>query len=190
MPRRLGSSAPRAAATVIALLVVSMGCGSAARESPPPAQAVANEPSTELAAPAGAPRLIVGAVSWELFQSLRIDESGGLFQDDQRTGRLAEDGTFTDAQGTVSARIDADGWIVIGDERTQLRLVGDTLVEVRAEGGQSELVLHVERDALVVGAGQEAERVALVGFRPALAREVLFVSGVMLVGIAHAFGHA
>lgn len=171
--------------------IVAMGCGGAAREAPASAQPVTQAQENDVAAQTvDSPRLVVGAVSWQLLQPLRVDESGTVFQDGRRFGNVTADGNLTDTHGAVAGRVDADGWIVVGDARSQLRILGDTLVEVGGDAPESQLVMRIDGGELVTGGDDEEERFELVGFRPELAREVLFVSGVMYALMAQSFGRA
>lgn len=177
-----------------ALLGITMGCGAAAPPSTSNAAAPPPSPSEGTASAVAPPLLTLGAVAWHLVQPLRIDAAGVVFDGSRRMGSLTPHGALTSEDGTVVAHIDDAGWLVMGERRSSLRMVNDAVVEVR-DGPESpadaggERLMRIEGDELVVGSGEEEERIELVGFRPELAREVLFVSAVMMAALASAYAH-
>lgn len=202
MPKAWNSHSRAAGVAAVVLQACSLGCGA----TPAANETAANEASsggtsdsvatdeapaeTAAGTGAGAPAvLIVGAISWQLFQPLRIDAAGDLFEGSRRAGRLAADGTLTDERGVVTARLDEAGWVVVAERRTHLRIGGDHVVEVGDAPGSDEDVMRIENGELVVGSGHEEERFVLEGFRHELAAEVLFVSAVAVAGMAAAYSH-
>lgn len=187
--------------TTCTLLVgLALGCGGPAR---PATEPPATEPATSGATTSGDappvasdPRLTLGAVSWQLFTPMRIDETGTLFQGSSRGGTLTADGRLLTTHGTVAARLDDDGWILLEEQRSPLRIVGARVIEVRtpSDGDASDndadaSMMRIEGDELVVGSGDEEERLPIVGMRPELTPAVLFASAVAMAGMARAFQH-
>jgi hypothetical protein len=164
-------------------IVAMVGCGA----STPPARV---EPAAEpIATSSEAPALVLGPASWLIAQELRIDERGNVFVGSERIGTLTANGEMLGRHGEVDARLAPDGTVEIRGEASPFRIVGNGIVETSSSSGNDgEAFARIEGTDMLVGSGSELERLAITGFRPELTREVLFVSVVMLTGLAHAYG--
>jgi hypothetical protein len=67
---------------------------------------------------------VIGSVSWEMSQPIRIDDRGDVFHGSQRVGVLTANGELIDEDGSVTARLAPDGTIQVGDRVSSMRLVG------------------------------------------------------------------
>jgi len=115
-----------------------------------------------------------------------IDEDGRVFSGVRLIGVLSPEGHLVN-RGQIVARIDAGGWLWRGESRTALRVVGLTLVQVLPEMmGNDTPFMRIENGGLVTDETHEA--IPIEGFRPELAREVLFVIGLVTMEMASGMG--
>jgi hypothetical protein len=164
------------------LIVTALGCGSA----PPP---VENAPAggAESSSSVAEPTLTIGPAAWQLWTGLRIEASGEVRSDGSSIGVLTPDGQLHH-HGVLVARIDADGWIWEGESRTRLRVVDGALIELRSGSDEPlESIFRIDGDHLTLEESDES--MAIEGFRPELAKEVLFVSGFAVISMAAGMQH-
>lgn len=196
-------STPRSRIASLALVLSVTACGgsgparhtTAAEATPPPSTPASSErpPSQPAAASERAPdgrgtanALVIGPVRLELSQPLVVSPEGEARLGHELLGVLGPDGRLT-RRGELVAELRSDGSIWVGGEDAGMRVEGTSLDTVDGP------MMHIEDGRLLVGGGQvEGERpeiIAIEGYRPELAREVLFLMGVYVAAMSAAYSH-
>lgn len=180
-------------------VVVSLGaCGgseparntTASESTPPPSATAGSEPAAAERAPderGTANGLVIGAVRMELNQPFVVSAAGEVRLGQQRLGVLGPDGRLTH-DGELVAELRSDGAIWLEGEDTRMRVEGLSL------GGMDGVMMRIVDGQLVTGAegareDEPPEVIAIEGYRPELAREVLFIMGVYVAAMSAAYGH-
>jgi hypothetical protein len=177
-------SSPHGSIGGLALALLLLGCGGTASE---PEETSNESTSTGAETAPAVPVLadpVLGDVSWEFFEPLRIDPEGNVYRGHTRVGRFEPNGDFVDEGGGI-VRLEPDGTLVLDGDRTNFRIVGSVVFE------STNPLMRIEQNELfLLGAGDEAdERVTVEGFHPARTRHVLMASTLMLIGMAAAYAH-
>lgn len=157
----------------------------AAEATPPPSTGETSRPAAASDDRGTANAFVIGAVSMMLNEPLVVSAEGEVRLGRELLGVLDADGRLS-RHGALVAELRAGGAIWLGGEDTGMRVEGTSLHA--AEG----LMMHIEGGQLIVGGEVEDERpevITIEGYRPELAREVLFVMGSYVAAMAAAYSH-